>query len=216
MLPQNFNLVLTGENFPVQSIMAANFEFNHEALRETARFPMGINAATRGASLQVRPDHIRAAVVEVRNIDSDAENLIKLIERIFDYVGPKSFKTAGHNAQFVLDSAIPKNAVKNIVLDTRAVARILDAEPAGADINLYRPIQSGAILRTSILTQTSFDPIMLDFNAHFELKSSSAHVALMSLRESLDTMVDIATRVENSLSQTGAGTVGIRRGHHRE
>ncbi len=47
MLPQNFNLVLTGENFPVQSIMAANFEFNHEALRETARFPMGINAAIR-------------------------------------------------------------------------------------------------------------------------------------------------------------------------
>ena len=148
----------------------------------------------------MRPDRIQAAVVEVQNLDTDAANLVKMIEPIFEYIGPKSFNAAGHNSQFALNATIPKTAVAQLMLDTSTTRELMGGEPAGADINLYRQLENGAILRTSILTNTPVDRIVLDFNAHFDLRGSHASTALQNLKESLDTMVDIARRAERSLS----------------
>ena len=201
MLPENFNLVLAGENFPVHRIQVSSFEFNHRQLNEVAQIPNTINAATRGAALQIRPDRIQASVGEVRELRADVANLVKMIDPIFEYVGPKSFSAAGHNAQFTLDATIPKTAVAQLMLNTGAANAVLAGEPAGADVNLYRTLENGAILRTSILTNTPVDRIVLDFNAHFELGGSHAAGALQSLEESLDLMVEIAMRTQSSLSR---------------
>ena len=201
MLPENFNLVLAGENFPVHRIQVSSFEFNHRQLNEVAQIPNTINAATRGAALQIRPDRIQASVGEVRELRADVANLVNMIDPIFEYVGPKSFSAAGHNAQFALDATIPKTAVAELMLNTDAANAVLAGEPAGADVNLYRTLENGATLRTSILTNTPVDRIVLDFNAHFELGGSHAASALQSLEESLDLMVEIAMRTQSSLSR---------------
>jgi hypothetical protein len=199
MLPVNFNLVMTGDNFPVQSISMDGFAFNHRQLRETMRLPLGINAETRGASVQVLPDRIQAAVVEVRNIDSDADHLTELIQPFFDYVGPKSIKAVGHNAQFILDAAVPKSAVSDRLLNIASASHILGDPPSGADIHLFLPLQNGSTLRMAFVTQTDLDQVGLEFNAHFELKGAGATDAVNQLKSSLRTMVDMAERAQASL-----------------
>ncbi len=201
MLPDNFNLVLTGENFSVQSVAVGDFEFNHRKLRETLRFPMGLNAETRGANLQILPDRIQAVVTEVRDVTDDADNLVTMIEPIFDYIGPKSFTAIGHNAQFVLDASIPKSAVTDLMLNGGAVSAIIDGHAEATDVNVYHHIPSGALLRTSLLTGTPIDRIAIEFNAHFDVSGANARDAVASLRDSLAIMVDIATRAESSLQR---------------
>lgn len=201
MLPVNFNLVLIGESLPVQSVAVSDFEFNHRALRETLRFPMGLTAETPGASLQVLPDRVQAAVIEVRDITSDADNLVNMVQPIFDYIGPKSFTAVGHNAHFVLDPSIPKSAVADLTLNRSAVAGIIDGDVEVADVHLYRGIPSGALLRTSLLAQTPLDQIAMEFNAHFDVGGRNARDMVATLRDSLAIMVDIAARTETSLQQ---------------
>lgn len=199
MLPVNFNVVLTGENFPVHSIVVSDFEFNHRGLRETVRFPMGLNAETRGASLQVLPDRLQASVSEVRDITTDADNLVRMVQPIFEYIGPKSFVAVGHNAQFLLNPAIPKSAVANSILNQSSVAQILGTDTELADINIYQRMSNGALLRASLLTQTPVDQVAVEFNVHFDAKSLNARDAVNDLGKSLARMVEIAVRTESSL-----------------
>lgn len=199
MLPANFNIVLTGENLPVQAIAVSDFKFNGRALRETVRFPMGLNAETQGASLQVLPDRIQIVVTEVTNIAADASHLQEMIAPVFDYIGPKSFKGVGHNAQFVLEPIIPKNAVTTTILNISEVANILSGNVEDSNISVFRHIPNGAMLRTTFLTQTPIDRIVMEFNAHFEVSGSSARDAISCLEESLDTMTGIVDRAQGSL-----------------
>lgn len=201
MLPANFNLVLTGDTIPVQSVAVSDFEFNHRSLRETLRFPMGLSAETQGASLQVLPDRIQASVTEVRDVARDADNLVKMVEPIFDYIGPKSFVAVGHNAQFLLSQSIPKRAVADLTLNSSTVAGIVDGHVEATDIHLYRHIPNGALLRTSLLTQTTIDQIAVEFNAHFDVAGLNAREIVADLGNSLAIMVEIATRAESSLQQ---------------
>jgi hypothetical protein len=199
MLPANFNLVLTGENLPVQNISVGDFEFNHRGLKETVRFPMGIIAEARAVSLQILPDRIQATVTEVRDLARDAGNLLKMIEPIFDYVGQKSFAAVGHNAQFVLDPSIPKSAVAQATLNVGAIGNIIDGHAEAADINIFRHIPNGAMLRTSLLTQTPIDQVAIEFNAHFDVAGMNARESISQLPDSLQVMVEIAARAEASL-----------------
>ncbi|WP_156738108.1 hypothetical protein [Mycobacterium scrofulaceum] len=199
MLPANVNIVLTGENLPVQAIAVSDFKFNGRPLRETVRFPMGLNAETQGASLQILPDRIQILVTEVTNIAADATHLQEMIAPIFDYIGPKSFKGVGHNAQFVLDPLIPKSAVAKSILNVSEIANILSGDVEESNISVFRHIPNGAMLRTTFSTQTPVDRIVMEFNAHFDVSGSSARDAISCLKESLDTMAAIVDRAQGSL-----------------
>lgn len=201
MLPVHFNLVLTGENFPVQSFKAEEFEFNHRTLRETLRVPIVMQAENRGVQLQVLPDRIQATVTDVRDIDSNATNLTLMLEPVFDYVGAKSIEAVGHNAQFFLDPSISKDSVADALLNQGIVNTILAREPANADIQIYVPVLNGAILKMGLLTHTEVAPVVLDFNVHFELKGTSAKTAIGHLRESLRIMSEMATRAQTALQR---------------
>jgi hypothetical protein len=201
MLPANFNIVLTGENLPVQSILVSDFKFDRRTLRETVRFPLGLQAETQGASLHVLPERIQAAVTEVRNITTDADNLVDMMQTIFCYIGPKSFAGVGHNAQFFLDPAIPKSAVAEAALNVPTITDLIDGDPLTADVTLFRRIPNGAILRTSLLTQTPIDQVVIEFNAHFEVKAANAFETITLLQDSLRIMSDIAARAQESLQR---------------
>lgn len=199
-----FNIVLVGDNFPVQSMRTSDFMFNHRDLKETLRLPMALTAETKGANLQILPNRLQASTTEVRDPEASAQRLVDMINPFFDYVGRRSLTAVGHNAQFTLGSPGDKDRILEKLINANIAAEIVGNKSSAADLHLYFPSSEGNTSRLAFLCQPDTDSIIMDFNINFDLTSGgNSGEAIALFMNSLRTMQDIATRAEQSLIGQG-------------
>ncbi|MGW4844896.1 hypothetical protein [Nocardia brasiliensis] len=198
----SFSIVLVGDNFPVPNINVSDFEFNHRLLKETLRLPMVVQAQARGVSIQVLPERFEATVTAPVSPQEGAERLIEMTNGIFDYVGPKSIKAVGHNAQYLVEGTEGrKQEISLSLLDRDLSQGALGVPLIDTDVHLYFKAQSGSKGRMAFLTETDNPMTALDFNINFDIGGSgSAREAVSAFPESLREIEEIAQRVEAVLS----------------
>jgi hypothetical protein len=163
--------------------------------------PFVVNAETRGASLQILPNRLQAAVTEVRDLKADAQHLVDMVQPVFDYVGVKSLTAVGHNAQYTLGAVGDRHRIYGNILNVSAISKFLgEAETmTAADVHLYSYSADRPSLRVIVQSSTDADSMFMDFNVNFDLAAGhDAREAIERLPESLDRIRDVAERADSS------------------
>lgn len=203
MALENFNIVLIGDNFPIATINLADFEFNHRKLTEKLRVPVLLQAEARSLNLQILPDRFEATVVDSRNPVEDAKHLVKTVEPMFEYSGPKSVRAVGHNAQFVVAGTAgrKRQALSQLVNFDKSTTLVGTHADAG-DLHLYFRVGNETRSRVAVLSETPNESVVLDFNINYDTTSGlSARSAVEDIVNSITTILAIAGRLEASLSE---------------
>lgn len=202
-----FNIVLVGDNFPVERIKAEDFRFNNIPLRETFRIPVALNAEIPGISIQVLPNRLQASVTDVQRseLSTLVENLVNMVTPFLDLVGTRLVTAVGHNAQFGLGNRGDRTEIYDALLSIDAATSILGQSPQSADVHFYTQNADGSITRMAFLSQSELDSIAIDFNTNFDLESGTtdARTAVTLLESSLSTMQEIASRATAVLVDKG-------------
>jgi len=198
-----FNIVLVGENFPIQRINAEDFQFNSQPLRQTLRVPIALNAEIPGVNLQVLPNRLQASITTVRPraITAFAGHLADMVTSFLDLVGTRTLTAVGHNAQFTLGEPGDRARIYSELLSVDTASSILGRPLQAADVNYYVTYEGGSILRVAFLSQSDQDAIVMDFNINFDLIGGNinARSAVEKLDSSLKAMQEIANRAANNL-----------------
>ncbi|WP_433622945.1 hypothetical protein [Nocardia sp. CA-120079] len=194
----SFNIVLVGENFPISNIKASDFIFNHRQLQETLRLPVALQAQTRGVMLQILPERFEAAVSDSRSVALDAERLSEMVSSIFEYIGPKSIKAVGHNAQYIVEGT--EGRKKNLsqkLLSDNLINNSLGISTDSADVHVYFWTSTQKRGRLGFLTETDNPRTVLDFNINFDVANEGgSREAIANLSQSMQEIEAIATRAE--------------------
>lgn len=203
-----FNIVLAGNNFPVERIKAEDFRFDSAPLHETFRVPVALTAEAPGVNLQVLPNRLQASVTEVPQdaIPAFARHLSNMVTPFLDLVGTRSLVAVGHNAQFTLGGSGDRTRILNKLLTMRTASAVLGHSPHAADVYLYNNNADGSMLRIAFLSQSESDSMVMDFNNNFDLVKGNAldaRSAVKKLSSSLTTMQEIANRAVETLVAKG-------------
>jgi hypothetical protein len=188
------SLVLAGDAFPVASVDPSDLSFGSVPLKQNTAIPsmMAVVAEGPDVVLQVLPNRIEINVKRVTNLESHVKNVAGLVDQLFDFVGPRTIKAVGHNAQKVF-SGIGHEKLKVIepLLNISTCAEAIGGTPLAADLQLYFSMADDALGRVSFLTGQE-EKLGLDFNAHYEVgKDRSASDAVAHFKESLDRFAGI-------------------------
>jgi hypothetical protein len=198
----SFNIVLTGDGFPAGSVDTSALTFGSASLQQSSLVPPGVAVVAEGprVSLHAFPNRIQAAVDRVENGPEDAANLVTLVHQLFDFIGPRTVKSVGHNAARVFhDTGRGKLALLSPLLDLAGCEAALAQKPTSADLHLYFSVRSGALGRVGLLSGDD-GVLALDFNAHHELGSSlRAQDAVDGLHDSLIQFAQIVESIAKVL-----------------
>jgi hypothetical protein len=199
-----FNVVLVGENFPINAVDVGSFSFDHRPLKETARVPGILLQAELPprVRLQILPNRLEAGITQPTDIESQAEELVVLASGIFDYVGPRAMTAVGHNAQYTFpESAGAKLSVMNSLINIAECEEVIGAKPVNIDLQLFFTMEDAALGRVAFGTNDA-DALVLDFNANYEVSASRpANAATSQLRRSLERFRQIAEQASPLVSR---------------
>lgn len=204
-----FNLVLTGESFPVASVDLRDFQFRHRAFRELVRLPVALQAeAIGGVRLQLFNDRFEVSVTEPDDVPIQIEGLIGLAETFQDYVGRRTIRQVGHNFTWLLnDTADRRERVFSSFVQRDALNAVIapDGDELVGDVNLT--FRRGRASRAALhIGMSQPADIALDFNFHYELSELdiAALEAASQMRESYDLASQIASGFEGLVARTEA------------
>ena len=94
-----FNVVLVGENFPVQTVQIRDFTYRGRQLQEQLRMGPALQAGTRGVAVMILPDRFQVAITEPDDLAIQTEGVREIVSVFRDYIGRRSATHLGHNAQ---------------------------------------------------------------------------------------------------------------------
>ncbi|MDN4639061.1 hypothetical protein QCD70_02265 [Agreia sp. PsM10] len=192
-----FNLVMTGENFPVSSVRVDDFSFRHRPLKEMVRVPIAIQAENELATMQILSERFDVAVKKPDDLDKQSEGLVQLATTFFDYVGRRTITAVGHNAQWLLPgSESRKSEILRLLANQAPAETMLGTNPITADLAYSFKRGNESIARVTVSTSNPGD-VVLDFNFHFDLSAhGSAVEAVDQLRDSLRIVEEIGHNME--------------------
>lgn len=194
----SFNLVLTGDNFPVSSIKVSDFTFRHRNLKEILRIPVALQAENDVVSLQVLADRFQVAVMTPDHVPTQAAGIQEMANTFLEYVGRRTLTAVGHNIQWVLSgSEARKAAFVDSLTRKETLSSVLGSDDYGADLTLL--FTRGTESQARMLVQTSSPgDVTLDFNFHFDLSDGgSVADALNALEDSLQHVEDLSRSMES-------------------
>lgn len=165
----NFSVVLVGENFPVQTIKTADFQYRHRALNETLRLPVALQAENSLVAMQVLPDRFDLRVKAPDDLAKQAEGLSSMIDTFLEYVGKRTVTAVGHNAQWVLPGGPDsKKALASRFANLSNIESLIGVPPTDVDLTFGFKLGSESRARASLSTSAEGDAL-LDFNFHFDI-----------------------------------------------
>jgi hypothetical protein len=189
----NFNVVLVGQNFPVESINVADFSFRSRRFKELLRIPVAVQAENEWSMIQVFPDRFQAEVKKPDRLDVQCEGIAEVVTTFLEYVGKRTITAVGHNALWVIPgTADSRSEVVGQFLNASAIAASVG--DASADLSLT--FQRGdAVVRVNIPSSQEGD-VALNFNFHREIRDGQVMSAVEMLQDSLQCSKEIAEKIE--------------------
>ena len=176
----NFSVVLVGENFPVQTIKTADFQYRHRALNETLRLPVAMQAENNLVAMQVLPDRFDVRIKTPDDLAKQAEGVSTMVETFLEYVGKRTVTAVGHNAQWVLPGGpASKKALASKFANLASIESLTGVAPTDVDLAFGFRLGSETKARASLNTSAEGDAV-LDFNFHFDISDPGQILAAMA------------------------------------
>lgn len=187
----NFNTVMVGENFPVQTVQVSDFEFRGRKFQEQMRVGPALQAGSRGVTMLALPDRFQVNVLEPDDLDIQAVGVRQVARTFQEYLGRRSVTHVGHNAQVCFPPEAYPAAIE--ALTNRAPIRdILGLQGDPAVLLVYAAeIGAGVQLKLQLAEQAVTGKLQLDFNFDYDLTSGD-----LSLDDALDGLRASLQRVE--------------------
>lgn len=193
-----FNVVLVGENFPVQSVRISDFRFRGRELREQIRMGPMVQAAARGVEMTIIPDRFQAGIAQPDDLDVQSAGLRELVDEFLEYVGKRSIFNVGHNAQVRLEAGSYERAM-GLLLNVTPAREIMGVASNPDSMVVYQStLEPGCVLKMQV-GETEERELLLDFNVDFDLRNFD-----WDLRRTLDLYRATLTRVEEIAERFGA------------
>jgi len=194
MAMQNFNIVLVGNNIPVQNVELDDFRFRGRPLTAALRMPVALEAEARGAKLTIIPERFQAAVTEpLDEPAADASSLVEMAQAFFEYVGPRSFTATGHNAQFTIDgTAERKDEVRRALIDIDRTQELIGRNLVGADVSVFFRLDAESVTRMAFATMGDDGDVLVDVNVNYNRTDLSAAEAVARFPQNLAAIMTIA------------------------
>ncbi|GAA3013646.1 hypothetical protein [Microbacterium aurantiacum] len=186
MALMNFSVVLVGENFPVQTIKIADFQYRHRALSETLRLPVALQAENNLVAMQVIPDRFEVRVKTADDLAVQTDGVSAMVDTFLEYVGKRTVTAVGHNAQWVLPGGPgSKKALASRFASLPNIEAIIGVPPSDVDLSFGFKLGQETRARAS-MTTSSEGEALLDFNFHFDISGPAAiTTAIAELQTSL-------------------------------
>lgn len=205
----NFNVVLVGENFPVQTVQVRDFTYRGRQLQEQLRMGPALQAGTRGVTVTILPDRFQVAVTDPDDIAIQAAGVRELVAVFRDYIGRRSATHLGHNAQVTFASDYYETVIGALVLRDQAAGFIAVAseEIQDAAVNFATRIAPG-IARKVAIGKAEDGRLVLDCNVDYDFSVTdlTIDVATSELLDSLRFVEQIHQRIENFVAANGRVT----------
>ena len=186
------NLVLVGDNFPTSSLSARDFTFRNRGFVEKLRVGPLFQASSRNVEIQAFPERFQVAVDAPDDLDILCQGIAEVVDTFLEFVGRRTVRAVGHNAQVKIDPWLYESAV-NALVRKDAAARILGVETGpSANVSLRSKVGNEDQLALTIGAETTpgAEGGVIDFNFNFNIRDSdnpdSLSLAIAHLRESLD------------------------------
>jgi hypothetical protein len=198
---QLLSIVITGENFPVESVDLGDFSFLGRPIRETVRLPMVVVAQAGEFRIQVLPDRFDVTVASFASVEDKPPVLLANAERfVEEYVGRRSVTAIGHNFQSgFATSAIRKEEVLARLAHPDPLRQLFGGgEGILGDFVFQTRRGEEDRLRLSVVTTTSpDDQVVLDFNFHFDVRRAGGRPP----REALEAFPE-SLRIASQIDET--------------
>ncbi len=161
------NIVLVGDNFPSQSIKVSDFTFRGRQFDEKLRVGPALQATSRNVTLTALPDRFECAVAEPDNLSIQVQGIAEVVAVFQEYVGRRSVRQVGHNAQFLVPPTTHEAMIRALVrFDVASQVLGADIEHRGAVV-LHLRVEGASYGRLT-LNETESGGVM-DFNFHYNL-----------------------------------------------
>jgi len=176
----NFSVVLVGENFPVQTIKTADFQYRHRALNETLRLPVAMQAENNLVLMQVLPDRFDVRIKSPDDLAKQAEGITEMVATFLEYVGKRTVTAVGHNAQWILPGGPDaKKALASRFANLNSIESLTGVPPTDVDLSFGFKVGEETKARASLNTSAEGDAV-LDFNFHFDISAPEQIVGAMA------------------------------------
>lgn len=174
---RSINIVLVGENLPVDVVDVHDFSVPGYSLREELRVPVALQARGGPFSLHVVPDRFQVAVeLHDREVGQHELQALASCAGIYlEYAGRRSLTAVGHNVH----GSVPvepgsKEHIMRHFVDYGFLRSYTEVESPVVDLRLIYSLGAETRLTHQIQGGESPDEFKLDFNFHFRLKSDDS------------------------------------------
>lgn len=202
-----FNIVFVGDNFPVTSMSASDFEFRGRRFKEQVRLGPVLQATTREVQLTLLPDRFQVSVMEPDDLEKQALGVIEVANAFREFVGSRTINAVGHNVQAEYSSLEQANGMMNDLVNKDQAAAIFGlSEAPKALLTLVSKIGNEDVLRLNLAGKLGEPPnqkMGIDFNFEFnrDLGGLDLDFAVAELPASLENAVHILERFDARYGQ---------------
>lgn len=203
----NFNVVLIGENFPVQTVQVSDFTYRGRQLREQLRMGPALQAGARGVGIVALPDRFQVSITEPDDLDIQTQGVQEILEVFRDYIGRRSATHLGHNAQILMPSSHAGPVIDSLV-ERRQAALFLDVqEVSEAAVTLVNKLPRGVTEKLAV-GQADDGQLVLDFNFDYDLAARAVtfEEAASDLLKSLRSVEQVHGRIQAFVADKGRVT----------
>lgn len=187
-----FNLVLVGDNYPVSSMSASDFEFRGRRFKEQVRLGPVLQASTREVQLTLLPDRFQVTVTAPDDLEKQIAGVFEVVTTFREFVGSRTINAVGHNVQAAYTSSEQANALMNdLVKKDHAVELFGLADAPKASLTLLSKVGNEDIFRLNLagtLGEPPHQRMCMDFNFEFnkDLGGLDLDYAVGELRTSIE------------------------------
>lgn len=202
----NFNVVLVGENFPVQTMQVRDFTYRGRQLQEHLRMGPALQAGTRGVALTVLPDRFQVAITEPDDVTIQSQGVQEIVKVFRDYIGRRSATHLGHNAQLALPPEHYEPVMRTLVQPDRAadLLGVPSDEVREAAVTLVSRLGNG-VTRKVMFGLAEDERLIVDFNFDHDLTVGEVtlEAAAAGLLSSLEWVEHVHERILEFVAEKG-------------
>lgn len=200
----NFNLVLVGENFPVQTVQVRDFTYRGRQLQEQLRMGPALQAGTRGVAVMILPDRFQVAITEPDDLDIQTQGVLEIVDVFRDYIGRRSATHLGHNAQLAFPSDHYAPVMATLVQPEHAASFLGFRTTPDVALTLMDNGEGGVTQKLA-MGRAEDGRLVLDFNFDYDLVSGPRTIeqAASELLESLRSVEQVHARILEFVAEKG-------------
>ena len=210
---RNFNIVLAGNNFPVQQIELDDFSFLGRPLKPKLRVPVALQAVAGEFRLEVFEERLQVSVVDA-SPTPDKIGALQQAARTFinEYAGRKAITAVGHNFQGMAPTRLGTSAeLLRRLAWRRALADVIGSttDPVlSLGVRFRRGFETTALLRleASIDDASQF---FYDLNFSFSMvgEEEQAKFTTLEALDAFNTSLAAGTEMIEGISQLSDETL---------